>query len=392
MHRRRFSFVAAAYALTVTMIGTTLPTPLYGLYRDKFGFSELMVTLIFATYAVGVIAALLLFGSFSDVVGRRRMLLPGLAVSALSAVAFILAEGLAPLLVGRVLSGLSAGVFTGTATATLVDLAADENRGRATLVATIATMGGLGLGPLISGVVSEAFGSPLRLVFWVDLALIASAVALVWAMCEPVDTSRPGRLSVQGLSVPGEVRATFTQAAIAAFAGFAVLGLFSAIAPAFVVELGYTSRVTIGLVVFAVFTASTAGQLALERVPGELALPAGCGLLILGMPALAAGLAVSSLAVIVAGGVVAGFGQGLTFRSGLAAINAQSPAQRRAEVASSFFVVAYVALSIPIVGAGVLAQIAGLKTAGYVFAGVVAALSGVALVLLARSRSRIPRP
>lgn len=374
------------------MIGTTLPTPLYGLYRDKFGFSELMVTLIFATYAVGVIAALLLFGSFSDVVGRRRMLLPGLAVSALSAVAFILAEGLAPLLVGRVLSGLSAGVFTGTATATLVDLAADENRGRATLVATIATMGGLGLGPLISGVVSEAFGSPLRLVFWVDLALIASAVALVWAMCEPVDTSRPGRLSVQGLSVPGEVRATFTQAAIAAFAGFAVLGLFSAIAPAFVVELGYTSRVTIGLVVFAVFTASTAGQLALERVPGELALPAGCGLLILGMPALAAGLAVSSLAVIVAGGVVAGFGQGLTFRSGLAAINAQSPAQRRAEVASSFFVVAYVALSIPIVGAGVLAQIAGLKTAGYVFAGVVAALSGVALVLLARSRSRIPRP
>ena len=239
---------------------------------------------------------------------------------------------------------------------------------------------------------SEAFGSPLRLVFWVDLALIASAVALVWAMCEPVDTSRPGRLSVQGLSVPGEVRATFTQAAIAAFAGFAVLGLFSAIAPAFVVELGYTSRVTIGLVVFAVFTASTAGQLALERVPGELALPAGCGLLILGMPALAAGLAVSSLAVIVAGGVVAGFGQGLTFRSGLAAINAQSPAQRRVEVASSFFVVAYVALSIPIVGAGVLAQIAGLKTAGYVFAGVVAALSGVALVLLARSRSRIPRP
>ena len=87
VHRRRFSFVAAAYALTVTMIGTTLPTPLYGLYRGKFGFSELMVTLIFATYAVGVIAALLLFGSFSDVVGRRRMLLPGLAVSALSAVA-----------------------------------------------------------------------------------------------------------------------------------------------------------------------------------------------------------------------------------------------------------------------------------------------------------------
>ncbi len=387
LSRRRFSFVAAAYALTVTMLGTTLPTPLYGLYSERFGFSEFMVTVIFATYAVGVIAALLLFGSFSDVVGRRRMLLPGLAVSALSAVAFLLAQGLAPLLIGRVLSGLSAGVFTGTATATLVDLAADEQRGRATLVATIATMGGLGLGPLLAGILSEAFGSPLRLVFWVDLVLVASAVVLVWAMCEPVDTSRPKRLSAQGLSVPSEVRATFIQAAIAAFAGFAVLGLFSAVAPAFVVELGYSSRVTIGLVVFAVFAASTAGQLALERVPRELALPAGCGLLIVGMAPLAAGLAVSSLAVIVGGGVIAGFGQGLTFRSGLAALNAESPAERRAEVASSFFVVAYVAISIPIVGAGVLAQVAGLKTAGFVFAGLVAAIAAVALALLTRSRS-----
>jgi MFS family permease len=380
--RRRFSFGATAYALAVTMLGTTLPTSLYGLYSERFGFSELMITVIFATYACGVIAALLFFGPFSDAVGRRRMLLPGLAASALSAVAFLLAHGLAPLLIGRLLSGLSAGVFTGTATATLVDLVADENRGRATLVATIANMGGLGLGPLLAGIVSETFGSPLRLVFWIDLALVASAATLVWVMCEPVDTSGPRRLSVQGLSVPDEVRATFIRAAIAAFAGFAVLGLFTAVAPAFVVELGYTSRVTIGLVVCAVFAASTAGQLALERVPGELALPAGCGILILGMAGLGAGLAASSLGLIVTGGVIAGFGQGLTFRGGLTAVNSESPAARRAEVASSFFVVAYVAISIPIVGAGVLAQVVGLKTAGLVFAGFVAALSAVALALL----------
>src|ERR1700679_1356051 len=101
------------------MLGTTLPTPLYGLYQEQLGFSELMVTVIFATYAVGVIASLLLFGRLSDEIGRRGALLPGLALSALSAVAFLLAHGLAPLLVGRLLSGLSAGIFTGTATATL---------------------------------------------------------------------------------------------------------------------------------------------------------------------------------------------------------------------------------------------------------------------------------
>src|SRR2546428_4966125 len=144
---RRSGFAAAAYAFAVTMLGTALPTPLYAIYRSEFGFSELMVTVVFATYAAGVIAALLLAGHLSDEIGRRRALLPGLAFSALSAVVFLLADGLGLLIAGRVLSGLSAGIFTGTATATLLDLAPPEQRGRATLVATVANIGGLGLGP-----------------------------------------------------------------------------------------------------------------------------------------------------------------------------------------------------------------------------------------------------
>jgi MFS family permease len=368
------------------MLGTTLPTPLYGIYRERFGFSELMITVIYATYAAGVITALLLLGRLSDEIGRRRALLPGLALSALSAVAFLLAQGLAPLLVGRVLSGLSAGIFTGTATATLVDLAPPERRGRATLVATMANMGGLGCGPLLAGLLSEA-GSPIRLPFWADLALLAPAAIGVFAMREPVAASGRPRLRPQALHVPGEVRATFTRSALAGFAGFAVLGLFTAVAPAFLaVVLGVTSRSAIGLVVFTVFAASTAGQLALERVPGRIALPVGCCGLIAGMAILAIGLATSSLAPLVLGGVIAGLGQGLSFRAGLAALNAEAPAARRAEVASSFFVVAYVAISIPVVGEGVLAEIAGLRTAGLIFAAAVAALSATVLILLARAR------
>jgi MFS family permease len=384
---RRAGFIATAYAFAVTMLGTTLPTPLYGLYRERFGFSELMITVIFATYAVGVIAALLLFGRLSDDIGRRRALLPALGLSALSAVFFLLADGLGPILVGRILSGLSAGIFTGTATATLVDLADDEDRGRATLVAALVNMGGLGLGPLLAGVVSQALPSPLHLPFWSHLVLLAPAAALVWAMPEPVTARSRARLRPQGLHVPAELRATFTRAALAAFAGFAVMGLFTAVAPAFLgVILGITSRATIGLVVFSVFAASGVGQVALERIAGHRALPLGCGALIAGMGVLAGGLAASSLALLVLGGVVAGFGQGLSFRAGLTAVNTEAPAERRAEVASSFFVVAYVAISIPVIGEGVLAETAGLRTAGLVFAGVVAAVAAAVLVLLARGR------
>jgi MFS family permease len=387
---RRAGFASAAFALAVAMLGTTLPTPLYGLYRERFGFSELMITVIFATYAAGVIGSLLLFGRLSDQVGRRRVLLPGLALAALSALAFLAADGLALLLVGRVLSGLSAGIFTGTATATLVDLAAPQRRGRATLVAAIAIMGGLGCGPLLAGLLSQSAGSPLRLTFWVDLALLVPAAIAIWAMPEPVVARSRPRLRPQALRVPAEVRATFVQAALACFAGYAVLGLFTAVTPAFLAqELGVTSRAVVGLVVFAVFAASMVGQVMLALVPQAAAMPAGCLALVAGMGSFALGLASSSMLLLVLGGVIAGFGQGLAFRAGLEAVNAGAPADQRGEVASSFFVVAYVAISVPVIGEGILAQVIGLRPAGLTFAAAVAGLSITVLGLLGLERARV---
>jgi MFS family permease len=383
---------SAAFALAIAMLGTTLPTPLYGLYRERFGFSELMITVIFATYAAGVIASLLLFGRLSDQIGRRRVLLGGLGLAALSALAFLIADGLALLIAGRVLSGLSAGIFTGTATATLVDLAAPERRARATLVATIANMGGLGCGPLLAGLLSQWAGSPLRLTFWVDLALLVPASIAIWAMPEPVVTRSRPRLRPQALTVPTEMRATFVEAALASFAGYAVLGLFTAVAPAFLTqELGVTSRAVVGLVVFAVFAASMVGQVTLAVVPQAVAMPAGCLALIAGMGSLALGLAISSLALLVLSGAIAGFGQGLAFRAGLTAVNARAPADQRGEVASSFFVVAYAAVSLPVIGEGILAQVTGLRPAGLTFAAAVAAVSIMVLVLLGLERASAAR-
>jgi MFS family permease len=384
---RRAGLASVAFALAIAMLGTTLPTPLYELYRARFGFSELMITVIFATYAAGVIASLLVFGRLSDQVGRRWMLLAGLALAALSALAFLIADGLALLIVGRVLSGLSAGIFTGTATATLVDLAAPERRARATLVATIANMGGLGCGPLLTGLLAQWAGSPLRFTFWVDLALVLPAAIGIWAMPETVVARSRPRLRPQALRVPTEMRATFFQAALAGFAGYAVLGLFTAVAPAFLgEELRVTSPAVIGLVVFVVFAGSMVGQAMLQLLPEAVAMPAGCLALIAGMGSLALGLAVPSLALLVLSGVIAGFGQGLAFRAGLAAVSVRAPAERRGEVASSFFVVMYVAIALPVIGVGVLAQAVGLRTAGLIFAAAVAAVAVVALVLLGRER------
>src|SRR5689334_8281888 len=95
--RPPWPMIGVAYAFAVTMLGTTLPTPLYPIYQRHMHFSALIVTVVFATYGIGVLAALLLLGPLSDRFGRKRILLPGLALSALSSIVFLFAQGL-PLL------------------------------------------------------------------------------------------------------------------------------------------------------------------------------------------------------------------------------------------------------------------------------------------------------
>jgi MFS family permease len=381
-----------AVAFAVTMFGTTLPTPLYVLYQEDLGFAEPMLTVIFAVYAAGVLAALLLFGRASDELGRRRMLLAGLACAAFSAVAFLLDQGLALLIVGRVLSGLSAGIFTGTATAALVDLAGTGQGRRATLVATASNMGALGLGPLVAGILAQLAPQPLRLPFWVDLALIVLAFLAVWAMPETVHVPEHPRLRLSRPDLPQQVRPVFIRAATAGFAGFAVLGLFAAVAPSFLLDLLHEpSHALSGAVVFTVLAASTLGQVTIARRLGDRALAAGCVALIAGMGVLAAGLAATSLALVIVAAVIGGLGQGLCMRAGLEAVNTRAPAERRAGVASTFFIVMYTGISLPVIGIGLAATHLGLQTAGIAASITVAGIAAIALATLIPARTRTTR-
>jgi MFS family permease len=380
-------YLAAAGVFAVGMAGTTLPTPLYGLYREQIGFSELMVTVVFAVYALGVIAALLVAGDFSDVLGRRPVLLFALGLSLLSAVCFLCEGGLPLLFVGRLLSGFSAGLFSGAATAAVLELAPPELRGRAGFAATAANMGGLGCGPLLSGVLAQYAPWPLRLPFLVHIALLMAAFVVTHALPETVPrrTPRPP-LRPQGMVVPQETRGAFVPAALAAFAGFSLLGLFTAVAPSFVAQtLGEHNLDVTGLVVFSVFCSSTAGQFVMDRVGVRRALPTGCLVLTTGMALVAFSLLMESLPVLVAGAVVGGLGQGLAFRAALTSVSAVAPDEHRGATISAFFVVAYVGISLPVVGVGALTLALGLRGAGLVFAGYVVVLSaGVGMFLLRR--------
>lgn len=387
----RLGYPAAAAVFAVGMAGTTLPTPLYGLYREELGFSELMVTVVFAVYALGVIATLLLAGNISDEAGRRPVLLAALGFSAASALCFLFEGGLPALFAGRLLSGFAAGLLSGAATVTVMELAPPGRAARAGLAATAANMGGLGCGPLLAGLLAEYAPWPLRLPFLVHLALLAAAAVLTWLLPETVTSRvRRPRLRPRGLAVPPQVRGVFAPSALAAFAGFSLLGLFTAVAPAFVAEtLDVHNLALTGLVVFTVFLASTAGQALMGRVGERRALPGGCFVLVGGLVLVAASLLLASLPLLVAGALCGGLGQGLAFRGAVTAISAAAPAEHRAATVSTFFVVAYLGISLPVVGVGALTLWIGLRDAGLTFAACVLVLAlGVGLHLARRPVAR----
>jgi MFS family permease len=143
--------------------------------------------------------------------------------------------------------------------------------------------------------------------------------------------------------------------------------------------------------VFTLFAASALGQVLLTRRLGRRGLVTGCALLVVAMGLLAAGLAGTSLALLIAAAVVGGLGQGLTLSAGLAAVTAAAPRERRAGVASSFFIVFYAGIAAPVVGAGIAASFLGLRTAGIGFSAVVAVAAMLALAGLVRAPGRTSR-
>jgi MFS family permease len=382
--RRRVAFWLLAFVFAATMLGTTLPTPLYVIYQAQWHFSAAMVTVIFAVYAAAVLATLLLAGRSSDQAGRRPVMAVALGISALSTVAFIFAPGEGVLLVGRVLSGLSAGLMTGTATATLTELVPASASRRASLTATAANMGGLGLGPLIAGLFAQYAPDPTTLVFEVYLVILAAAGLCLRFVPETVSPRHRPALRFAGLGIPEQGRGQFIAATVAGFAAFALLGLFSSLVPGFIGGvLQQGSHAVQGAIVFGMFAAGTVTQVALSRFSSRRVVLAGLGLFLAALALIVAALAQAAMALFLAGTAVGGVAVGAIFLGSLATANRLAPPERRGQSISAFFVACYAGLIIPVVGVGVLSGFTGTFPAVLAFSVLLAALCLFSLARIA---------
>jgi MFS family permease len=387
-HGKGFWLVAYAFAVTMALSG--VPAPLYVLYQQRDGFGPFTVTLIFAAYAVGVMASLFLAGHVSDWIGRRRTLLPAILINMLSGVIFLI-PGVPALLVARVVSGISIGMLTATATAHLTELHLTARPGasrvRADLVATAANLGGIGLGPLIAGLLAEYAPHPLYVPYLVFEVLLLLGVVGVALVPETVDwrttrsTYRPQRVTV-----PREARPRYFAAGAVGLAAFAVFGLFTSLAPSFLAgTLHQRSHAVAGLVAFLVFAAAAVAQILIVRIPLPRQLRLGLGSLAVGLTVLTIGVWTASLALFMVGGILAGAGGGAAFKGSVTTVLGLASPQARGEALAGLFLAAYLGLSAPVLGLGMATQFLSTKVALLGFAVIL-------LVLLAAVSRQLLRP
>ena len=368
--------VGAAFG--VVMAGATLPTPLYPLWRAEFAFSTLLITVIFAVYAVGVLGGLLGLGALSDVIGRRPVLGAAIVASAVSDLMFLAAGDVWVLLAARLVSGLATGLVTGTATAAMIDLAPPGLRARASAAAIAGNTVGLASGTALGGVLAEYVRWPLHLPYLLHLGLLALAWPVLFAVLPPGGRVRGARIRPQRLGVPAEIRRPFWLASAAGASGFAVLGVLNSVAALFLAQLaGVHNLALTGTLVGGCFAAIAVGQFAGRLVRPAARLPLACAALVGAEAMQAVSLAFGRVGVLVVGAGLAGAGIGLAIGHGLASINTDCPPARRAEANSTFFAVMYAGLCLPVIGAGVMVDQYGLRAGGEVFSAVVASVAAV---------------
>src|SRR4051794_24650950 len=379
----RMSFWAATMIAFLGFAANAAVSPLYGIYQVRFGFSAITLTLLFAVYIGFLLLTLLVLGSLSDYVGRRRVMLAGLISGAGACGLFALARGVGPLFGPRALKGVPVALPAGTASAALLDLRPNS---RATpVVSSAAPTGGQALGAIGASVLVQYAVAPTRLVWWLLLAAFLAGAVLVIAMPEPGEL-RSGVVSSlrPQVSVPRGARGAFVTAVPALIGMWALAGLYLSLGPSLAAQLLHSTNVLWGGILIFLFTGmGAAASAALAQKDPSDAMLRGCFALIAGALVTFAAIETSTAAVLFVGAGVAGLGLGSAFMGAYRSTVALAPPDDRAALTTAIYTVGYLSTGIPAVIGGIAASHYGLHKTALVYSVAVAALVASAVAVLA---------
>jgi predicted MFS family arabinose efflux permease len=348
---RTAAFYLQASIIVSFLAGSSAPTAIYALYQRAWGFSPITVTVVFGTYALAVLATLLVAGSLSDFVGRRPVLLAAALVQAATMLLFASAHGVESLLAARVLQGIGTGMAAGAVGAGMLDI----DRERGTVANAVGPMVGVATGALASGLFVGFLPAPTKLLYAVLGAVFVAQATGVALMPETV-TARPGGLASlrPKLTVPSRLRPAFFVAVPALIATWALPGFYGSLGPTLVRRLvGANSPALAGLALFALASGGVTVVLLTRAWAPRRVLIAGTQGLVTGVALTLFAIGRGSVVLFFAGTAVAGGGFGAAFQGAVRSVVTLAQPHERASVLSVLYVVAYLSMGLPAVLGGV---------------------------------------
>ena len=394
MPSRRLSRPAAFWSVAVLLVlmlaASGVPSPLYRVYQEEFGFSSGVLTTIFGIYSFALLVSLLVVGGLSDHVGRRPVLIAAFVLEATSMALFLFADGVGWLLAARVVQGLATGALTSTLGASVLDLQ-HRDRPLGAFINSASPGLGLSIGAVVAGLLVQFVPSPTDWVFGVLTVVFLLAAAGTYLL--PESSARiPGALASlrPQVHVPPAHRRAFVVALPLLVACWALGGLYASLGPSLVADVfGIDNHLVGGLLILALNGTGIVGSLALRTSPPERALLLGALVFTVGVAGTVSALFATSAGLLFISAVVTGFGFGAAFLGAVSTITRGVAAGHRAGLLAAIFVVGYLAFSVPAIAAGIAVGTFGLTRTTEVYGGIVVVLALLAAGGLLRARRRV---
>ncbi|MDQ8703972.1 MFS transporter [Streptomyces sp. LHD-70] len=380
--RDRGAVRTAALLLIVLTAGAYLPSPLYPDYQRLFGYGDLTMTLLFATFALVSGPALLLCGPAADTLGPRPLLRLSVLLAAAGSACFLLADSPALLFAGRVGQALALGAATGAAQALIVWHRSTAARIGGPLLVSLAFAGGTALGPAVSGALARYVSGPLVTPFILHLALLAWVWTRLGRAVPPTATG-PGtrRPRLARPRIPAALRPLFLVAGFNGFLAWAVVGIYLALVPALLERSLHSNNPALsGGVLAAVLGWSLIAQLAAARWSTWTTQRVGVAALTVSLLLLAV-TGATSLPATIGSALLAGAGHGLAFSGATGAVDARTPVGHRGGVGSALHLLFYLGSGTPAVAVGLMTACMPLTAAVTTLSWTAAALGTLALAL-----------
>jgi hypothetical protein len=353
-------------------------TPLYHLYQQSMHLTPFWITVVFASYVVSLLAALLTVGGLSDYVGRRPVILASLLVNAAAMLIFAEASGVGQLIAARMVQGLSVGIGTTAFGAAILD----TSRTRGALLNSVTAFLGLTVGALGTAALIVFAPDPLHVVYYVLLGFTVLMLIALWFMPESCTPKQGAWASLRPhVAVPSQSKAILARLTPANVAAWALGGFYLSLIPTVVASAMHVASPFVGgIVVSALMLTGAIAVAAFRHWPARRLILLGTSALPVGVAVSMVGIYEQHVAALLGGTMIAGVGFGATFSGILRAVLPTAHAHERAGLLSAFYLQSYLAFAIPAVAAGLSVPLIGLSSVAYVYGAVIIVLAIMSLV------------